>query len=73
MPLERAVVQLRHDYGNFSLVRLSPAQESALREAGYEVRVFEDSDRIGVGAFSFTVPAGPVGLPADLSWRVAAR
>src|SRR5258705_10170480 len=47
MPLERVVVQLRHDYGNFSLARLSPAQESALREAGYEVRVFEDSDRIG--------------------------
>src|SRR4029434_3913338 len=47
--LEHAVVSLRHDYGEFSLARLTPDQESALREAGYEVRVFEDPDRIGIG------------------------
>ncbi|PYQ14830.1 MAG: hypothetical protein DMH00_00620, partial [Acidobacteria bacterium] len=69
VPLDQAVVQVRHNYGRFSLVRLTDAQESALREAGYEVRIFENPDRIGLGRHSFIVPEGPTGLPLDLTWR----
>src|SRR5881628_1957505 len=68
-PLEGAVSQLRHNYGAYSLVRLTENQEAALREDGYQVRILEDPDRIGVGPYSFTIPAGPSGLPADLLWR----
>jgi len=67
--LPGSVAALRHDYGAFSLVQLTEAQEAALREAGYTVRIFEGADRIAVGRYSFEIPEGPVGLPADLTWQ----
>ncbi len=69
LPLERGVARIRHDYGAFSLVQLTGEQETSLREAGYAIRILEDADRIGLGPYSFTVPAGPAGLPADLVGR----
>ncbi|MCI0409361.1 MAG: hypothetical protein L0191_12520, partial [Acidobacteria bacterium] len=66
---ERGVARLRHDYGALSLVELTGGQEAALRDAGYAVRILEDADRIGLGPYSFTVPGGPAGLPADLVGR----
>ncbi|MCI0657536.1 MAG: hypothetical protein L0170_10765, partial [Acidobacteria bacterium] len=63
------MARIRHDYGAFSLVQLTGEQETSLREAGYAIRILEDADRIGLGPYSFTVPAGPAGLPADLVGR----
>jgi subtilisin-like proprotein convertase family protein len=67
--LPDSVARVRHDYGRFSLVQLSWEQEAALREAGYDVEILEGADRIGVGPYSFTLPAGPENLPADLIWK----
>src|SRR5437867_12726772 len=66
IPLDQAVAQVRHDYGRFTLARFTHRQEEALRAAGYQVRVFEDPERVGIGAFSFRVPPGPLNLPFDL-------
>ena len=63
------MARIRHNYGALSLVQLTGEQEASLRDAGYAVRILEDADRIGLGPYSFTVPAGPVGLPADLVGR----
>ena len=69
LSLAAGVARIRHNYGVLSLVQLTGEQEASLREAGYAVRILEDADRIGLGPYSFTVPAGPVGLPPDLVWR----
>src|SRR6266850_7988686 len=67
IPLDQAVTRVRHDYGRFILARLTTKQEDALRGAGYQVRIFEDPERVGIGPFAFRVPPGPVGLPTDLT------
>jgi subtilisin-like proprotein convertase family protein len=67
IPLDQAVAEVRHDYGRSLLVRLSRQQEEALRAVGYAVRTFEDPERVGLGYYSFRVPPGPLGLPADLT------
>ena len=67
--LRSSVAGIRHDYGAFSLVQLSWEQEAALRGAGYDVRIVEGADRIGLGDYSFTLPGGPEGLPIDLTWK----
>src|SRR5437867_10940788 len=64
--LDQAVTQVRHNYGRSLLVRVSREQEEAIRASGYAVRVFDDPERVGLGAYSFHVPAGPQNLPADL-------
>src|SRR5262245_32784280 len=69
IPLQGGVSRIRHDYGTFTLVELSWEQEGALRSAGYEVRIVEGADRIGIGPYSFTLPGGPQSLPADLTWK----
>ena len=67
--LQASVARIRHDYGAFSLVQLTWEQESALRAAGYEIEILEGADRIGVGPYSFSLPAGPGNLPGDLTWK----
>ncbi|HEU5179998.1 MAG TPA: S8 family serine peptidase [Candidatus Polarisedimenticolia bacterium] len=69
LSLQDSVARLRHDYGPFSLVQLTWEQESALRAAGYEIDILEGADRIGIGPYSFSLPAGPGNLPADLTWK----
>lgn len=69
LPLTGRVAALRHDYGVFSLVQVTEEQAASLREAGYTVRILEGAERIAVGRYSFSVPAGPAGLPADLLRR----
>jgi len=64
--LDQAVVRIRHDYGRSVLVEMTREQELLLREAGYEVHLVENGRRIGLGRYSFDVPAGPQGLPSDL-------
>src|SRR5437773_6659172 len=59
VPLDQAVASIRHDYGRFILARFTDGQEEALRAGGYAVRVFEDPERVGLGYYSFHVPAGP--------------
>lgn len=65
--LDQAVTQIRARYGRSTLVRLTHQQEQSLRSAGYQVRVFEDPERVGIGYYAFRVPPGPVNLPPDLT------